>query len=136
MHNFVCSSILTVHHWKKKIGQRKQLCSYMNRLRFVTIHLCCPSNCSLGVFFLKTLLHNQLLIILIVQNKSLSGVIRFLCNSLKLEIITLKKKQSLGMVLSYFMGRAILRGKRTTTGHIVAGMGVLLNPYRCLYMIA
>lgn len=116
----------------------------MNRLRFVTIHLCCPSNCSLGVFFLKTLLHNQLLIIPIVQNKSLSGVIRFLCNSLKLEIITLKKKnQSLGMVLSYFIElKIILKGKgsfareKNHSGHIVAGMGVLLNPYRCLYMIA
>lgn len=23
MHNFVCSSILTVHHWKKKYGTEK-----------------------------------------------------------------------------------------------------------------
>lgn len=135
MHNFVCSSILTVHHWKKNRTEKIAVFLYES-IAVRNYTLCCPSNYSLGVFFLKTLLHNQLLIIPIVQNKSLSGVIRFLCNSLKLEIITLKKKQSLGMVLSYFMGRAILRGKRTTTGHIVAGMGVLLNPYRCLYMIA
>lgn len=91
MHNFVCSSILTVHHWKKNRTEKIAVFLYES-IAVRNYTLCCPSNCSLGVFFLKTLLHNQLLIIPIVQNKSLSGVIRFLCNSLKLEIITLKKK--------------------------------------------
>lgn len=95
MHNFVCSSILTVHHWKKKYGTEKIAVLRYESIAVRNYTLCCPSNCSLGVFFLKTLLHNQLLIIPIVQNKSLSGVIRFLCNSLKLEIITLKKKNNL-----------------------------------------
>lgn len=91
MHNFVCSSILTVHHWKKNRTEKIAVFLYES-IAVRNYTLCCPSNYSLGVFFLKTLLHNQLLIIPIVQNKSLSGVIRFLCNSLKLEIITLKKK--------------------------------------------
>lgn len=91
MHNFVCSSILTVHHWKKNRTEKIAVFLYES-IAVRNYTLCCPSNCSLGVFFLKTPLHNQLLIIPIVQNKSLSGVIRFLCNSLKLEIITLKKK--------------------------------------------
>lgn len=111
MHNFVCSSILTVHHWKKNRTEKIAVFLYES-IAVRNYTLCCPSNCSLGVYFLKTLLHNQLLIIPIVQNKSLSGVIRFLCNSLKLEIITLKKKQSLGMVLSYFIElEIILKGR-------------------------
>lgn len=94
MHNFVCSSILTVHHWKKNRTEKIAVFLYES-IAVRNYTLCCPSNCSLGVYFLKTLLHNQLLIIPIVQNKSLSGVIRYLCNSLKLEIITLKKKNNL-----------------------------------------